>query len=353
MDLEANDLLVFARVVDEGSFSRAAERLSLPKSTVSRRIAALEVQLGERLLLRTTRKLTVTDFGRAVLEHARHVVEDVTAAASLAHNRQIEPSGRLRVTMPGDMGNLLLAPLLAEFVLKYPAIALEVDLSARFVDLIGENFDVAIRMGDLRDDASLAARHLAAFTGSLYAAPAYIARRGTPQEPEALMEHDALRVLSRAGDALAWTLIRGDQRWQGIPPGRATVNSPELLMRMALNGAGIAVVTDPIALPFLERGELVQVLADWHLPPVSAWAVFPGRRLMPARTRVFLDALTAKFTGPECQAIEANVQKTKARLRQPRPATTPIDLSRRVEMPSGRSLPLAFGINTLLIGSGR
>jgi DNA-binding transcriptional LysR family regulator len=319
VDLEPNDLVVFARVVDEGSFSRAAERLGLPKSTVSRRVAALEAELGERLLLRTTRKLTLTDFGFAVVQHARHVVEDVTAAASLAHNRQLEPSGRLRVTMPGDMGNLLLAPLLAEFVLKYPAITLEVDLSARFVDLIGENFDVAIRMGDLRDDATLAARHLAAFTGSLYAAPAYIARRGTPSQPEALMEHDALHILSRAGDAIPWTLTRGDQRWEGIPPGRATMNSPELLMRMALNGAGITVAIDPIALPYLERGELVQVLPDWRLPAISAWAVFPGRRLMPARTRVFLDALAAKFTGPECQGIEAHVQKVKARLRPPRP----------------------------------
>src|SRR5438874_11637652 len=251
-NLEAYDLSVFARVADERSFSRAAERLSLPKSTVSRRIAALEVELGERLLLRTTRKLTLTDFGLAVLEHARHVVEDVTAAASLAHNRQLEPSGRLRVTMPGDMGNLLLASLLAEFVLKYPAIALEVDLSARFVDLIGENFDVAIRMGDLRDDASLAARRLAAFTGSLYAAPAYIARRGTPSEPEELMEHDALRILSRTGDALPWILTRGDARWEGVPPGRATVNSPELLMRMALAGAGITAVNDHFASPYLE-----------------------------------------------------------------------------------------------------
>src|SRR5438477_8284040 len=143
--------------MDEGSFSRAAERLNLPKSTVARSVAALEVQRGERLLLRTTRKLTVTDFGLAVLEHARHVVEDVTAAASLAHNRQIEPSGRLRVTMPGDLANFMLAPLLAEFVLKYPAIALEVDLSARFVDLIGENFYVAIRMGNLLYDPALVA----------------------------------------------------------------------------------------------------------------------------------------------------------------------------------------------------
>src|SRR5438045_5945684 len=184
MNLEPNDLMLFARVVDEGSFSRAATRVRLPKSTVSRRVAALESQLGERLLLRTTRKLTVTDFGRAVLEHARHVIEGVTAAASLAQSRQVQPSGRLRVTMPGDMGNIVLAPLLAEFVLKYPAIALEVDLSARFVDLIGENFDVAIRMGELRDDASLAARRIAIFTNSLYAAPAYLARRGVPSEPE-------------------------------------------------------------------------------------------------------------------------------------------------------------------------
>jgi DNA-binding transcriptional LysR family regulator len=315
VNLEPNDLLIFARVVDEGSFSRAAGRLGLPKSTVSRRVAALEAQLGERLLLRTTRKLTITDFGLAVLEHARHVVEDVAAAASLAHNRQIEPSGRLRVTMPGDLANLVLAPLLAEFVQKYPAITLEVDLSARFVDLVGENFDVAIRMGELRDDASLAARRIAAFTGGLYAAPAYLARRGTPSEPEVLMEHDALRILARTGDPMPWVLIRGDERWEGVPPGRATANSPELLTRMALDGAGITVINDHFALPYLQRGELVHVLPDWRLPPVSAWAVFPGRRLMPARTRVFLDALAAKFAGPECQAIDAKVRETKARLR--------------------------------------
>src|SRR5437660_5695186 len=119
-----NAHLLFARVVDEGSFSRAAGRLGVPKSTVARRLAALEQQLGERLLLRTTRKLTVTDFGLAVLDHARHVVEDVAAAQSLAHNRQIEPSGRLRVTMPSDIANVVLAPLLAEFALKYTAITL-------------------------------------------------------------------------------------------------------------------------------------------------------------------------------------------------------------------------------------
>jgi DNA-binding transcriptional LysR family regulator len=312
MNLEPNDLLLFARVVDEGSFSRAAERLGFPKSTVSRRVAALEAQLGEQLLRRTTRKLAVTDFGRAVLEHAHRVVEDVAATESLAQHRQLQPSGRLRVTMPGDLANLVLAPLLAEFVLRYPAIVLEVDLSARFVDLIAENFDVAIRMGELPDDTTLAARRIATFSGSLYAAPAYTARRGTPREPKALMEHDALRILARTGDPLPWTLIRGDARWRGIPPGRATANSPELLMRMALDGAGIAMINDYFALPHLADGKLVRILPDWNTPPVSAWAVFPGRRLMPAHARAFIDALAAKFTGKECQAVEARVRKARA-----------------------------------------
>jgi DNA-binding transcriptional LysR family regulator len=315
MHIEPNDLLLFARVVDEGSFSRAAARLSLPKSTVSRRVAALETQLGERLLLRTTRKLTITDFGTAVLEHARHVVDDVAAAESLAQNRQVEPSGRLRVTMPGDFANVILAPLLAQFAIEHPAITLEVDLSARFVDLIGENFDVAIRMGALRDDATLAARRVVVLTGSLYAAPAYLAARGTPSEPEALMEHDTLRVLGRTGEAMPWVLMRNAEQWEGLPPGHVTANSPELLMRMAVAGAGITVVNDHFALPYLARGELVQVLPEWRLPPVPAWAVFPGRRLMPARTRVFLDALAAHFTGPECEAVEVNLQQSKARLR--------------------------------------
>jgi DNA-binding transcriptional LysR family regulator len=279
------------------------------------RSTARGAQIGERLLLRTTRKLAVTDFGHAVLEHAHHVVEDVAAAASLAHNRQIEPSGRLRVSMPGDIAHVILAPMLAEFALRYPAVALEIDLSARFVDLIGENFDVAIRMGDLRDDASLAARRLAVLTVSLYASPAYVKRAGVPAEPEALMEHDALRNLGRNGEPMRWTLKRGDQHWEGIPPGRATANSPELLMQMALNGAGIAVINDHFALPHVQRGELVHLLPEWQLPPVSAWAVFPGRRLMPARTRVFLDALAALFTGPQCQAVEADVQQHRSRVR--------------------------------------
>jgi DNA-binding transcriptional LysR family regulator len=309
MGVEANDLVLFARVVDEGSFSAAAARSGQPKSTLSRRIAALEAQLGERLLLRTTRKLTVTDFGQHVLEHARQVADEVGAADALAQHRQAQPSGRLRVSMPSDFATGVLANALAEFSVRHPAIALELDLSPRRVDLIGENFDLAIRMGELPDDATLAARRLAVFSVGLYAAPAYVKRRGEPGGPQDLMAHETLRILSRAGQPIGWTLTRGDERWEGVPPGRVSANAPDLLLRLACLGLGIVSVGDHFADAYVASGELVPVLEDWSLPPTPAWAVFPGRRLMPARTRAFLDAMEAEFSGPRCQAALAQVEK--------------------------------------------
>jgi len=311
MNLEPNDLMLFARVADEGSFSAAALRLGLPKSTVSRRLAALETQLGERLLLRTTRKLSLTDFGHGVLEHARQVVSESEAAAALAQHRQAEPSGRLRISMPADFATVVLGPLMAAFIERYPAISLELDLSPRRVDLIGENFDLALRMGDLPDDATLAAKQVALFTMGLYAAPAYLRKRGRPSEPEALMEHDTLRILMRSGDPQLWELTRGEERWQGTPPGRATANSPEVLTKLACAGAGITAVSDHFAEPYVAAGQLVPVLPDWNLPAAPAWAVFPGRRLMPARTRVFLDALAAEFVGPRCTAHDEKMARMR------------------------------------------
>jgi DNA-binding transcriptional LysR family regulator len=312
MKIEANDLLLFAKVVDEGSFNRAAERLGLPKSTVSRRIALLETALGERLLLRTTRKLHVTDFGTSVLEHARQVASEVESATSLAHSRQLEPTGRLRISMPHDLASDMLAPMLAQFTLDHPAVILELDLSARRVDLIGENFDLAIRAGGTLDDASLAARKIFDLTDSLYASPAYIARRGMPQSPQDLMQHDALLVLARTGKPRAWRLTRGEEHWEGLPPARAIVNSPGVLLRLACAGAGIVAIADEFAEAHLRNGELTPVLPDWGLPNDSAWAVFPGRRLMPRRTRAFLDALERYLSPADCEARRQQIQEAKA-----------------------------------------
>jgi DNA-binding transcriptional LysR family regulator len=291
MDVEPNDLLLFARIVECGSFSKAALRVDLPKSTVSRRIALLEAKLGERLLQRTTRKLMLTEFGTSLLEHARKVVDEVEAAGALVQHRQQEPSGRLRVSMPSDFANLGLTRVMTEFMARYPAITLELDLSPRRVDLVAENFDIAIRMGDLPDDSSLAARRVALEKVGLYAAPSYIATRGLPAMPDDLLKHDLLCLLSRNGGAQSWLLTRGKTQWSRELPARMTANSPDLLARIACTGAGIAASSDLFATPFVEKGELVRVLPEWDLPTVTGWAVFPGRRLMPAKTRAFLDMM--------------------------------------------------------------
>jgi DNA-binding transcriptional LysR family regulator len=306
---DAEDLLIFARVADAGSFSRAAQRLGLPKSTVSRRLAGLEARLGERLLLRTTRSLRLTEFGAQLLAHARQLAAEVDAAQALAAHRQARPSGRLRVSMPSDFANLLLTDMLAAFVALHPAVALELDVSPRRVDLLAEGFDLALRVGDLPDDSLLAARRIACFGGGLYAAPAYLAERGDPAGPDALMQHDALQLLGRDGAPVAWKLVPGARQaasaaqthrrdspvpdWHGTPPGRAVANSPELLVRLACAGAGIAAVPHHFCAPAVRRGELRRVLPDWQLPEITAWAVFPGRHLMPAKTRAFIDMLDA------------------------------------------------------------
>ncbi len=296
-DIDPNDLLIFARVAELGSFSRAAERLGYPKSTVSRRLAALEQRVGERLLLRTTRRQTVTEFGLQLLEHARQVVAEVDAVAALSERRRAAPSGRLRVSMPSDFANLLLTEALAAFVTLHPGIALELDLSARRVDLLGEGFDVVVRMGSLPDDALLAARQLTVFSSGLYAARSYLAEHGQPATPEDLAQHSAVRLLGGHSEPVAWNLQRGDARWEGLPPGRIMANSPELLIGLIRAGAGIAAVPDFFAMPWVRQGVLQRVLPDWCLPSQAASAVFPGAKLMPAKTRVFIDMLLATLGG--------------------------------------------------------
>ncbi len=293
--IDPNDLLIFAQVAQLGSFSRAAERLGMPKSSVSRRLSALEQRMGERLLLRTTRRQTLTEFGAQLLGHARQIATDLEAVHALREQRQAVPSGLLRVSMPADVAHLVLAESLAAFLALHPAISLELDLSPRRVDLLGEGFDLAVRMGALPDDATLVATRLIDFTHGLYAAPDYLAERGEPQSPADLPGHTAALLAGGRGEAMPWRLSRGSAHWEGLPQGRVCANSPEMLIRLAQAGVGITAVPDTFALPDVRRGTLRRVLPGWSLPEVPAWAVMPGRKLMPAKTRVFLEMLQATF----------------------------------------------------------
>lgn len=293
MDVEPNDLLLFARIVEAGSFSRAAERVDLPKSTVSRRLALLEERLGERLLQRTTRKLVVTEFGAILLEHARRVLEEVEAAGALAQHRQQQPSGKLRISAPADFANAGLNDVVARFLAAYPAVSIEMDLTPRRVDLVAERFDIAIRMGDLPDDATLSARPITLEQPALYASPGYLARNGFPEHPDDLLEHEVLCILSRHGGAVPWTLTRGKVKWERSLNARMLANSPDMLARLAARGSGIALSSVLFAEPYVQTGELVRVLPEWVMPASNGWAVFPSRKLMPAKTRAFLEMIGA------------------------------------------------------------
>lgn len=295
MSLDANDLILFAQVVDAGSFARAAERAGLPKSTLSRRLAQLEERLGERLLLRTTRRLTLTDFGERLLEHARRVQDEALAAAAMVAHGQATPRGLLRVSLPPDFSEIDLPQVLMQFAAAYPEVRLELDLSPRRVDLLAERFDLAVRAASsLPDDATLVARKLCEMPVGLYASPAYLARYGMPRHPDDLLAgHVGLRQISGSGEALPWRLSRGEAQWQGIPEGPLATNSVGLQRDLALHGLGIVSLSERFVREPLAAGRLQRVLADWQLPAVTLWCVTPGRRLLPTRTTAFIEMLKA------------------------------------------------------------
>ncbi len=297
MSLDANDLILFAQVMETGSFSRAAERTGLPKSTLSRRITTLETKLGERLLTRSTRRLAITEFGERILEHARRLLEETEAASAMALHRQGVPRGVLRVSMPPDFVELDLTPFLLQFAASYPEVRLELDLSPRRVDLLAERFDLAVRVASrLPDDSTLVARKLCELANGLYASPAYLARYGIPEKPQDLLEHIGLRLIGGNGDALPWRLSRGAEQWEGMPDGPLAANSPRLQRDLARHGMGIVGIDDRFAQNWVEQGLLERVLPEWALPAVTIWCVTPGRRLLPARTTAFIDMLRIALT---------------------------------------------------------
>ncbi len=287
-NLSADDLILFAAIAERGSLVHAAEHLGMPKATVSRRLANLEALLGQRLLIRTTRRLTLTEFGQEFLEHCRRVAEEAAATRDFVRSQEAQPRGRLRVSMPGDYARQQLSHAIATFIEAYPEIQLELDLTSRRVDLIGERFDLAIRMGTLESDATLVARKIDELRFGLYASPIYLALHPAPKHPDDLERHAAVRMFAARGGAVPWRLTHGKAVWEGVVPGRLTLNSPDMIQHLLLAGAGIGAMPCRYVEEDLRRNRLVRVLSQWSLPTVPAWAVMPTRRYLPAKTRAFL-----------------------------------------------------------------
>ena len=286
--ISADDYLLFAAIVEQGSMVRAAEQLGMPKATVSRRLTNFEAALGQRLLLRTTRRLTLTEFGQEFLDHCRRVAEEIAATRDFVRSQEARPRGRLRVSMPGDYAKHTLSRAIATFIDAYPDIQLDLDLSSRRVDLIAERFDLAIRMGTLQDDATLVARKIDEQGFGLYTSPIYLALHPAPRHPDDLANHMAVRLLSGRGSPVPWKLLRGKTVWEGVPAGRIALNSPDMIQQLLLDGAGIGALPDRFAAEDVRHKRLLRVLPEWCLPSVPAWAVLPMRRYLPAKTRAFL-----------------------------------------------------------------
>ena len=287
-NISADDYILFVAVAEQESLVRAAEYLGMPKATVSRRLANLETSLGQRLLIRTTRRLTLTEFGQEFLDHCRRVAEEVATTQDFVHSQDVQPRGRLRVSMPEDYARHNLSRAIATFIETCPEIQLDLDLSSRLVDLIGERFDLAIRMGTLENDSTLVARKIDEQHLGLYASPIYLSLHPAPKHPDDLLHHIAVRMLSNRGQTIPWKLSHGKAVWEGIPPGRLALNSIGVIQQLLLDGAGIGALPNRFTQEDVRLKRLVRILPEWGFPSVPAWAVMPMRRYLPAKTRVFL-----------------------------------------------------------------
>ncbi|AWX92962.1 LysR family transcriptional regulator [Paracoccus mutanolyticus] len=283
---------IFTRVVDAASFTRAADTLGLPRSSVSAAVAELEGRVGARLLNRTTRKVAPTQDGAAFYERCLRVIADVEETEGL-FRQTAQPSGRLRVDVPGRIGRLILAPALPSFLEAYPEIDIELGVTDRAVDLVGEGVDCVLRVGPL-GDSGLIARAIGTLPLINVASPDYLARHGSPETPADLGRHWAVNYASPStGRVEPWEWV--DQGALRATPtrGRVTVNSAEAYIACCLAGLGLIQIPAYDVRPHLEAGELVEVLRDHRAEPLPATLLYPHRQHLSRRVQVFAEWLEA------------------------------------------------------------
>ena len=291
------DLSMFVAVVDSGGISAAAERLGVAKSAVSRRLADLEGRLGAQLLRRTTRRLTLTDSGRAFHERAKNILADLEEAEQSVSQAHGALRGRLKVALPLAYGIRHVGPLITEFMALHPAVEFDLDFNDRRIDLMQEGFDLAIRVARL-PDSSLIARRLAPVPSALCASPDYLARRGTPARAADLAGHEAL-VYSNLANPDTWNFVGPEGQPGSVKvPVRLRANNGEFLTRAAIAGQGVILHPTFYLDEAIRAGELVPLLTDHAWPQVNAYAVYPPTRHLSRRVRALVDFLAERLAGP-------------------------------------------------------
>ncbi len=284
----------FVTVVEHGGISAAARALDRDPSVISRRLDALEARLGVRLLSRTTRRITLTEAGAAYLTRVRTILSELAAADSEAAEGAAVARGLLRLSLPATYARRWIAPRLPEFVAAYPEVQLELRHTDRFVDLVAEGFDAAVRIGEL-SDSSLTVRRLAQVETILCASPDYVAHRGAPTRPADLDKHECLRF-PMEGFRQGWKLRSGDEHVTQRVSGSIVSDEGEGLVAACIAGAGILPASDWEIGRDLAGGRLVRVLPDWRFDVEAAvQVVLPPGRLIPAKTRAFVEWLARDF----------------------------------------------------------
>ncbi len=285
-------LQTFVSVVESGTLSRAAERLETTAGAVSRRIAALEQRLGLRLLNRTTRRLSLTEAGERYYEDVVSVLRALEEAEDRATHLSDAPRGNLRVAAPLSFGVKTLAPLLPGFSARYPSLRVSIDLDDRLVDILESAADLALRIGPL-EDSTLVARRIRDYRRVVCAAPAYLARRGEPRAPADLAGHDCLHY-SNIALKEEWSFGAGEGLVQTVEVrGPLCANNGDLLRKVAVAGMGVCALPEFIAADDLAAGRLQAILTGFEAPALTLWALWPSRRFVPAKVRVFVDYLAA------------------------------------------------------------
>lgn len=287
--MDLNELLIFTRVVQTGSFTAAAKLLSMPKSSVSRKVSDLEDRIGARLLQRTTRRLGLTDAGRIYFEHCVRIVAEVEEADQAVGRMHAAPCGLLRVTAPLSFS--MLGPLLAEFLARYPDVQVELVCTDRLVDLVNEGFDVAIRAGALHD-SSLVARALGTIERVLVASPAYLAARGSPAAPAELAQHACIAFAAGANPG-TWSLHAGERTAEIRVRARLLVNDFEMMCEAARAGLGVAFIARFACQGDLQSGRLQRLLPAWSSAFTPVHALYPTTRHLSPKVLAFLDVIRA------------------------------------------------------------
>lgn len=285
----------FAAVAEYGGFAAAARSLGRDASVISRRLDTLEARLGVRLLSRTTRRVAVTEVGAAYLTRVRAILAELAMADDEASEGAIEPRGLLRLSLPATFARLWIVPWLPNFMATYPLIHVQLHHGDRFVDLVAEGYDAAIRIGAL-PDSLLIVRHLAGFETVLCASPAYVATHGMPSIPQDLAHH-ACVGLDHPHLWPDWRLRRGDERATVRVKGQLVSDEGGSMVLACLHGAGIMIASEWSIGHDLAAGHLVRVLPDWRYDHNgAAQIVLPPGRFVAAKTRVFIDRLMSEFT---------------------------------------------------------